>query len=245
VLYGISAANGYANLTPNYIVDMWGDQNRTGILNKTASIDGDLFKPSSAFWRLMDMYNVKYINSLWQIESSPNVENIGKFGEAFFYKNNGSMPRAYLVSKTIKAQSEEQALQLIVSNQFNPRKAVILFDTPDGFITTDSVNGIVDIKRYSPNEVIMKVSSLQDAVLVFSDSYYPGWKAFIDGAETKIYRANVTQRSVVVSKGNHIVKFVFEPRTVQVGFWITASSIIIFGFLFFQINRKRKNEKSA
>ncbi|MBI5020312.1 MAG: YfhO family protein [Ignavibacteriales bacterium] len=245
VLYGISAANGYANLTPNYVVDIWGDQNRAGILNKTASIDGDVFRPSPVFWRLMDMYNVKYISSLWQIETNSNVEDIGKFGDAFFYKNNGSMSRAYLVSKTTTVRSEEHALQLIASIQFNPRKEVILFDNPVGFIPTESVSGTVDIKLYSPNEIIMKVSSLQDAFLVFSDSYYPGWKAYIDETESKIYRANVTQRSIAVPKGNHIVKFIFEPRTVQVGFWISTSSIIIFGFLFFQFNRKRKNEKNA
>ncbi|MBA4313227.1 MAG: hypothetical protein C0417_11420 [Chlorobiaceae bacterium] len=245
VLYGISAANGYANLTPNYIVDIWGDQNRTGILNKTASIDGDIFKPSPIFWRLMDMYNVKYLSSFWRIEPNPNVEDIGKFGEAFFYKNNGSMPRVYLVCKAIKAQSEEHALQLIASNQFNPRQNVILIELPAGYLPADSINGTVDIIKYSPNEVIMKVSASQDVLLVFSDSYYPGWKAYIDDSETKIYRANVTQRSVAIPKGDHLVKFVFEPQTVQVGFWITASSVILFGFLFYQMNRKRKNEKNA
>jgi len=49
VLYAFSFANGYANLTPNYLVDIWGDQNRAGIITQTASTQGDSFQPTPVF----------------------------------------------------------------------------------------------------------------------------------------------------------------------------------------------------
>lgn len=49
VLYGLASPAGYANLTPNYVVDIWGDQNRAGIITRTASTKGDVFGRSRYF----------------------------------------------------------------------------------------------------------------------------------------------------------------------------------------------------
>jgi len=54
-------------------------------------------------------------------------------------------------------------------------------------------------------------------------SYYPGWIGEIDGSPTTIYRANVTQRAVVVPAGEHRVSFRFRPASVVVGFWVSGA----------------------
>jgi uncharacterized membrane protein YfhO len=62
----------------------------------------------------------------------------------------------------------------------------------------------------------------------------------VDGSETPIYRANITQRAVVVPSGEHHVRFRFEPKTVAVGFWISISSLALFlGFFLTPWVRKR------
>jgi hypothetical protein len=77
VLYGISSPDGYANLTPNYIVDIWGDQNRPGIITRTASIEGNTFSPAPLFWKLMRMHNVKYLTSFWSFAPAANLKAVG------------------------------------------------------------------------------------------------------------------------------------------------------------------------
>ncbi len=67
VLYGLSSPNGYANLTPSYIVDIWGDQNSAGLITQTGSVQDENFRPTSLFWKLMRMYNVKYLTSFWPL----------------------------------------------------------------------------------------------------------------------------------------------------------------------------------
>jgi len=65
--------------------------------------------------------------------------------------------------------------------------------------------------RYSTNEARNEVEASRDAILVFSDSYYPGWIAEIDGSPTAIYRANITQRAVVVSSRRAPGQVPFPP----------------------------------
>ena len=241
VLYGLYSPNGYANLTPNYIVDVWGDQNRSGVLNQTAAIQGGRFLPTEMFWRLIDMYNVKYITSFWQIQKKTGVDSVARFGEAYMYRNNNLMPRAYMVGKIVQASNQNHALRILFSNEFNPHREAIVFETPDGITLSDSISSEVDIVKYGRNEVIMDVKSDKAGFLVFSDSYYPGWTAEVDGREVKIQRTNVTQRGIVVPGGSHTVKFTFAPNTVTYGFWTTAGAFVVFSVLIV-INRRKKNE---
>ena len=229
VLYGLSSPNGYANLTPNYLVDIWGDQNRAGIITRTASVQGDTFHPTQLFWKLMRMYNVKYLTSFWPLFPSPNLKALATYGGAYLYQNDDFLPRAYLVGDVVPVADREAALGMLMSDAFNPEQLVILETVPPNFREGGSASGNVEILRYTNNEAEMKVRTARDAVLVFSDSYYPGWVAEIDGRQTAIYRANITQRAVVVPAGNHEIRFHFRPTTVVAGFWGSSGARI--GFL--------------
>jgi hypothetical protein len=242
VLYRISSPNGYANLTPNYLVDIWGDQNRAGIITQSASIQGDVFQPIGLFWKLMRMYNVKYLTSFWPFAPAPNLRPLGVYGGAYFYQNDDFLPRAYLVGEVLPVEEESSALAMLASEAFDPRRSVMLAAVPSSYRQGGSSGGNVEILRYTTNEALMKVGTPQDAILVFSDSYYPGWVAAVDGRETTIYRANITQRAVVVPAGEHQVRFRFEPASVAVGFWVSLGSLVILLGCFLIPPRWRKRE---
>ncbi|MEO8169197.1 MAG: YfhO family protein, partial [bacterium] len=60
------------------------------------------------------------------------------------------------------------------------------------------------------------------SLLVLSEIYYPaGWEAYIDGAETEIYKTNYILRSVIVPAGSHEVVFKFEPKLYALGYTLT------------------------
>ena len=70
-----------------------------------------------------------------------------------------------------------------------------------------------------------------------------GWKAFIDGNETKIYRANHGFRGIVVPEGNHKIEFLYLPESFVVSKYLsfTFSSIIVLGLvvgIFFNFRKK-------
>jgi hypothetical protein len=133
----------------------------------------------------------------------------------------------------VHADDREDALRLLSSDAFDPAQSVLLEAALPHVQHTTTPGYNVEFLRYATNEAELRVRTLSEAILVFSDSYYPGWVAQVDGHETPIYRANITQRAVVVPAGEHHVLFRFRPSTVVVGFWISFAAFIVFlGCLF-------------
>jgi uncharacterized membrane protein YfhO len=64
-------------------------------------------------------------------------------------------------------------------------------------------------------------------VLVLSEMYFPGWRAFIDGAEAPIYCANYLFRAVQVPRGHHEVAFVYRPMSAVVGAVLSILSVLL------------------
>lgn len=87
----------------------------------------------------------------------------------------------------------------------------------------DKVNFISE----SNNRLTLSVDAKENSTLVLSDTYYPGWKAFIDGKEKKIYRYNYTFRAVPIEAGKHRIEFVYSPFSFKIGVAITLIGIIV------------------
>ncbi|HKA33162.1 MAG TPA: YfhO family protein, partial [Candidatus Binatia bacterium] len=83
-------------------------------------------------------------------------------------------------------------------------------------------------------------------ILVLADSYYPGWRVYVDGKEGEILRANLFFRGVKLAPGEHRVEFRYEPRSFQIGLWISLATLVgltLISALLFA--RKRKRDVSA
>ena len=62
--------------------------------------------------------------------------------------------------------------------------------------------------------------------VVFTDMYYPGWMAFVDGEPAPLYRANGVAKAVVIPKGTHEVRFAFRPWRVGVGVTVSIAAFV-------------------
>ena len=83
------------------------------------------------------------------------------------------------------------------------------------------------ILEYSPNSVTIKATLLADGYLVLGDTFYPGWNAYVDGKKSRVLKTNYILRSVFLEKGEHTVKFIYEPKSFSIGMIITLTSIVI------------------
>jgi uncharacterized membrane protein YfhO len=101
----------------------------------------------------------------------------------------------------------------------------------------------VIISSYDIHKIELEAKVKNPAQLVLSEIYYPaGWKAYINGQETKIYKTNYVLRSIFLQPGDYKIEFVFEPITFKLGLWISVSVLIILlGIIMMQIFMKRKN----
>jgi hypothetical protein len=75
--------------------------------------------------------------------------------------------------------------------------------------------GTVTLIQYEPNVLTYEVESEQGGVVVFSEIYYPGWQATIDGEKAEIARANYVLRAMEMPAGHHTVVMTFDPQSLH------------------------------
>jgi uncharacterized membrane protein YfhO len=74
--------------------------------------------------------------------------------------------------------------------------------------------GSVQLLKYSPNELLLKVSTSRPAVLVATETFWPEWHAAIDGSKTHLCRIDGLFRGLMVPVGTHEVRMFVRPRSV-------------------------------
>jgi uncharacterized membrane protein YfhO len=62
-------------------------------------------------------------------------------------------------------------------------------------------------------------------VLVLTDTWYPGWKAKVDGREVPVERVDYTLRGVPIGAGAHTVEFTYEPLSWRIGWIVSALAL--------------------
>ncbi len=237
VLYGFSTPNGYAQLTPSYVVDVWGDQNRAGLFNSLAGLTRGRFEVRPPYQKLLSLHNVKTVFSPLLVAGEGFV-NRGIVGQVRIYDNPGVLPRAFLVGSYRIASGEAQSLALLSDPSFQPSREAILFAGP-GIVPHDSIAGAAHIVAYGTNEVAVETHASAPALLVLSDTWYPGWEADVDGSASPVLRADHTMRAVVVPEGTHTVRFHFRPGSVFIGFFLSVAGFIALGLMMAFPGRKR------
>ncbi|NQU16847.1 MAG: YfhO family protein [Candidatus Saganbacteria bacterium] len=187
--------------------------------------------------RWLGALNVKYVISLYPFgsEKFPFISKGAKlikedtsyfYGATYVYLNKYWMPRAFLSSSYRVVSNEAHFIKTLKRKNFDPSSTLILNKDPkfdDGRMVLNKIDE-VEIEKYDSDEIILRVTSHKNQLLFLSDSFYPGWKAYINGKETEIHKANYRFRAIVVIPGKQQVVFRYEP------FWFKLGAIISFSF---------------
>jgi len=185
--------------------------------------------------KLVDMVGVKYIiakaGDLPFLEGN-NFEEVFRDGDYLVLANKQVIPRAFLASSYAKVAEERHLIpQNLLSENFNFKDTLILEESPP--IAPQVGEGSAEITSYKPQEVVVKTQSQAPKLLFLSDNYYPGWKAQVDGDETKILRANYTFRAVPLAQGEHEVRFYYDSNSFKLGLLISIFSLSGVCYLYF------------
>ncbi|MBI1935274.1 YfhO family protein [Candidatus Woesearchaeota archaeon] len=149
----------------------------------------------------------------------------------YIYLNNNYLPRAFFIPKAI-VLDREGILQRLKDKDFNPKETVLMEKGISKPLLNDGEYKEAQIEYYSPNKI--KVSAYADSpgFLVLSETWYPGWKAFDNGKEVEIYRADYILRSIYLDKGKHQIDFIYDPVSFKIGLRITlAASFFVVVYL--------------
>lgn len=175
---------------------------------EVAQASGRMDSVDASKFRVLNMLNTKYF-----------IFPAGKDGQPVPVVNPYAYGNAWFVDRVqyVKDANEEiAALNTIVPTEtavVDAKFKDALTGWSEGHKDAESV---VQLTSYEPNRLTYHVSSAKGGVVVFSEIYYPGWQATIDGAPVDIARADYILRAMHVPSGSHTIEMWFEPQSIRV-----------------------------
>jgi hypothetical protein len=159
--------------------------------------------------------------------SSGQFREVGRGKDYILYQNTAALPRAFLVGESRRTAPPEEAWRAITAPGFDPRTVVYVSPAPDGMssplptLDNGPPQGTVTVAEPGADTVTASVETDREALLVFSEVAYPGWRATIDGHAVPLLTADYTFQAVQLPPGRHEVHLTFVPPLWR-GSWAIA-----------------------
>jgi len=179
--------------------------------------------------RVLDLLGVRYMLAPPAFAVDPAHWERIPDTTAPLYRNRREQPRAALVDGYVLATGD--ARRRLRDGAIDLRRDTILeadpavADRPERAATADAV-GTARIAAYEHEHVTIDTDAPGRRLLVLSDTWYPGWRATVDGTPTPIARANVAFRAVAVPPGRHRVVFDYAPASFRIGATIAGVALL-------------------
>ena len=221
------------------LVDAYIQREMGGAMSAIAKAAGDMTQVNGdSVYPVLNMLNTKYFILPLNGGQSVPLENPYTYGNA------------WLVDKIKYVSNANEELDAI--GTLNLRREAVadqqFKDVLGEAVAQDSV-GVVRIKAYEPNMLTYEVESDKGGIVVFSEIYYPGWTATVDGVEQELGRVNYVLRALSVKPGKHEVVLSFFPksidRTETVAYVSYAILLLIILMMIWIEYRRRKGGASA
>jgi hypothetical protein len=179
----------------------------------------------------INMLNIKYI------VYGPARNNV-------LFNRSASGP-AWFVQDVVKVKTANE--EMTQTCGVNTRTTAVInetqFTVPE--ISSDSASTISIIDR-KPNYLKYESESTVNGLAVFSEIYYPDWKATVDGNEVNVLQADYILRALPIPAGKHTIEFRFEPKAYFVGNKITTASswivvLVLLGAIGWSLRKTEEN----
>ena len=204
-----------------------------------ATAMGDMTKvKGDSVYPVLNMLNAKYFILPLQGGQTTSVLNPYAYGNAWFvdrvtYVDNANGEIDGLAKADLRHEAVADAKFKDVLGQAVPQNGT----------------SVVTLKKYEPNELVYDVQSDKGGVVVFSEIYYPGWTATVDGASVEVGRVNYVLRALQVKPGKHSVVLTFKPKSVDRTETIACIAYIvlilaIIGGVYFEWRKRKAQEIS-
>ena len=208
-----------------------------GSMNAVAKAQGDMTRVNGdSVFPILNMLNTKYLIFPLQNNQTVPIQNPYAYGNAWFVDKISYV-----------ANANEELTQL---GKINPRHEAVAdekFKTELGESQTQDSNSIVTLTSYEPNYLKYDVKSGKGGIIVFSEVYYPGWTATVDGQNVELGRVNYVLRALNVKAGEHKVELKFFPTSVNAtesiayaSFGVLVLVVLLIAFFEWKKNRKTK-----
>jgi hypothetical protein len=118
-------------------------------------------------------------------------------------------------------------------------------EAKNSIIATQHVAGNILATEFGNQKVSILAAAPAPSMVVVSQSYYPTWRAYIDGHAAKLWRANYAFQAVEVPAGRHRIELRYQDRAFQAGLLISGAGLLICGTLCVPVSWGRKRFSPA
>jgi len=245
--YGLEAVSGYDTLMPK----------RQGEL--LSLVKNGVVGDKISRVHLMDNYNlslfpllnVKYIlakkitpEGEFSPEGSPPDTFLNpRFSLVFedktvqIYQDSVFLPRVWSVDQVLAAGDDSGLVRAMTGSQFDPASTAVIKEAD--WAGSDLGRADISFLSYAPGREEISLSVDDRSFLVESASFYPGWRAFLDGKEIDVFEADYGLRGYYIPQGgSHHLKVVFDPSSFKWGLRISLFSLVIWAAASFTLSKR-------
>ncbi len=130
--------------------------------------------------------------------------------------------RVRFVSRALAAAGPEAALERVMGPEFDPDRRVVIESAEIDEAVAQGAGGAQELELRDRGPLSVEVSLASDGGgwLVLSDTWFPGWKSFVDGKRVPLLHADYLFRAVHIPPGRHVVQFKYAP-------WVQIAGAVI------------------
>lgn len=207
-----------------------------GMVDKIPLVEGynplvlqEVFPPVGTTEAAFDLMNIKYF-----------IDFDVRTNQPYFALNDDMMPRVWVVHSNALLNPADVASEMKRA-KFDFNKEVVMTESiPFKLSHTFDGEGKASISQYENNYIKANISSPENGIVVFSEVYFPAWKAYVNGQQSDLYKVNGNMRAVAVEKGESIVELKYQSERFSSGMWITIVTLLASVGGIFYYRRKEK-----
>lgn len=205
------------------------------VFQEVANAGGDMDSVDATKFPVLNMLNARYL--IFPLEAGQTVP----------LRNPFALGNGWFVNQVTYVDNANEEIAAI--HGINPIETVVVDKRFESVLKpaaeSDSTCS-VELTAYEPNDLKYEVNSVKGGTVVFSEIYYPGWQAYIDGEKVEHGRANYILRAMNVPAGKHVVEFKFDPDSLHatetiayIAFVLLAIAAVVIVVISYRQNGKQ------
>ncbi|MGB2962630.1 MAG: hypothetical protein WBB69_01450 [Anaerolineales bacterium] len=187
------------------------------------------------------------------LHHNPHVLDLMGVGSIFIKDNQGQISlksidrleidKIHVIPCAVSIEDETEILDILINNKINSEEKIILQELyREENNQCKQLPSAISVLDENPGYLRLEVELDQDSWVLWSQTWYPGWKGRFDGEVVPVYRANYLFQAIRSSEGKHELEFIYQPASIIWGAGLTAAGIGVF-IIGWKSSRKKENQE--
>jgi hypothetical protein len=185
---------------------------------------------------VLDMLGVRYV--IFRGQPYTNARPLFTSFDYYVVENTHALSRVFIPRQVKVVSDHDERLRELESPNFNPSETAFV-ETPVEL--PQECRGEAEILQEIPTRVRIEARMKTAGLVVLTDLWDKGWRAYLDGQNVSVLRANNAVRGVVVPQGTHSLEFRYQPASATWGVCaagLAGLTLLIWAGFAWQTTRK-------